>query len=70
MPARDPWDDLRRRVVRPTEAETGDLDEGPRDDGCAECGLPVGADGRVFSDGVGGLVGFCRTCAAAEFPLR
>jgi hypothetical protein len=34
---------------------------------CAECGRPIGEDGRWWSDGVGELHPYCATCSEREF---
>lgn len=34
---------------------------------CAECGRPIGEDGRRYSDGVGELHPYCAACAEREF---
>ena len=36
---------------------------------CAECGRPIGFDGRWYSDGGGELVPYCASCAQTELPV-
>jgi hypothetical protein len=70
MPAQDPWEELLGRLQSLTadgSHRVTSADE--RDTPCTECARPIGYSGRWFSDGGGGLVPYCKSCAEIEFPL-
>ncbi len=69
MPARDPWEELLGRLQSLTADGSNRVTAaGERDTPCTECARPIGYSDRWYSDGVGGLVPYCKSCAEIEFP--
>jgi hypothetical protein len=68
--ARDPWADLLERLQSLTADGSHHVTQpAERDQPCTECGRPTGYTGRWYSDGVGGLVPYCKACSEIGSPI-
>jgi hypothetical protein len=47
----------------------GEAARAEQDDRCVECGRHIDKQGRWYSDGLGALVPYCKSCALREFPV-